>query len=51
MKIDKNDSKKSATKMVRAIRKGDNVTAYKELEKMMKQKFADRLDNVLKDMD
>ena len=45
------NTKKIATKMVRAIRKGDNVAAYKELEKMMKQKFADRLDKVLKEMD
>ena len=45
------DSKESATKMVKAIRSGDNVKAYKELEKLVKQKFANHLDKVLKDMD
>lgn len=43
------DDKKTATKMVRAIREGDNVTAYKALEKLMKQKFADRIEDALKD--
>lgn len=51
MKLDKQDSKKTATKMVRAIREGDNVTAYKALEKLMKQKMADRIEAALKDAD
>jgi hypothetical protein len=51
MKMDKKTEKKMATKMVRAIREGDNVTAYKELEKLMKQKIAKHVDKVLKDVD
>lgn len=49
MKIDKKDEKRASSNMVRAIRKGDNVAAYKLLEKLMKQKIASRIDKILKD--
>jgi hypothetical protein len=49
MKIDKKNEKRASSKMVRSIRKGDNVAAYKLLEKLMKQKIASRIDKILKD--
>ena len=51
MKIAKDDCKKTATELVKSIREGDNVTAYKALEKLMKQKMANRLEKVLKDVE
>lgn len=36
-------------KMVRAIAKGDNVEAYKLLEKLARQKVADKIDAALED--
>ena len=44
----KNKSNKSY-KLVRAIANGDNVKAYKLLEKTMREKVAKRIDDAMKD--
>ena len=51
----KNNNKKSfnsnstTEKMVRAIYNGNNVEAYKLLEKRLREKVAEKIDNALKD--
>lgn len=47
----KDDSKLTSVKLVRSIKKGDNVTAYKSLEKLMRQKMANRINDILKDVE
>lgn len=55
MKIDKNrlnaKASNSTVKMVRSISDGDNVEAYKLLEKVVKQKVAAKIDAALKSID
>lgn len=42
-------SNETSEKMVRAIYDGDNVQAYKLLEKRLREKVAEKIDNALKD--
>lgn len=42
-------SNATSEKMVRAIASGDNVRAYKLLEKRMREKVAEKIDHALKD--
>lgn len=42
-------SNETSEKMVRAISRGDNVEAYKLLEKRLREKVAEKIDNALKD--
>ena len=55
MKIDKNKlnakASNSTMKMVRSISDGDNVEAYKLLDKVVKQKVAAKIDAALKSID
>lgn len=50
MKRDSKNSKSNETseKMVRAICAGDNVNAYKLLEKRLREKVAEKIDTTLK---
>lgn len=52
MKADKKKivkSNETSEKMVRAIANGNNVEAYKLLEKRMREKVAEKIDTALKD--
>ena len=51
MKESKKKSKSNSTseKMVRAIYNGDNVEAYKLLERRLREKVSEKIDNALKD--
>lgn len=42
-------SNETSEKMVRAIYDGDNVQAYKLLERRLREKVAEKIDNALKD--
>ena len=42
-------SNATSEKMVRAIASGNNVEAYKLLEKRMREKVAEKIDHALKD--
>lgn len=42
-------SNETSEKMVMAIYDGDNVQAYKLLEKRLREKVAEKIDNALKD--
>lgn len=43
------DPETNNAKMVRAIAKGDNIAAYKLLEKITKQKIAEKINKAMKD--
>lgn len=47
----KRDVDSTTFKMVRAIAKGNNVDAYKLLEKVTKKKMADKIDSALDSKD
>lgn len=49
IKHKKVSSNQTSERMVRAIANGDNVNAYKLLEKRMREKVAEKIDNALKD--
>ena len=42
-------SNETSERMVRAIANGDNVNAYKLLEKRMREKVAEKIDKALRD--
>ena len=47
--VRRSKSNETSEKMVRAICDGDNVQAYKLLEKRLREKVAEKIDNALKD--
>lgn len=49
MRDKKMKSTDTTEKMVRAIANGNNVEAYKLLEKRMREKVAEKIDTALKD--
>ena len=57
MKTDKKDSKNTSRKdsktfkLVRSIANGNNIDAYKLLEKALKDRVSKRIDAALKDLD
>ena len=50
MRINMKKDKKNTFKLVQAISKGENVDAYKLLEKAMKDRIARRIDDAIKDI-